>query len=283
MQRQPAARRRQAPARTTSPRLERLSVALAELPYMTPEQGRRVYDHVRATRPLAVLELGTGHGVSAAYIAAGLADNDAGRLTTVDFERSGYSPDPESVLARAGVADRVTVVRRYSSYTWWLKKRIEACSDPHGNCEPSYDFIYIDGAKNWNIDGLAVVLAEKLLRQDGWLLLDDLGWTYDLDPERTATDGIVHRELSSSERREPHMRAVWDLLVCQHPAFTELIVQDDWWGWAHKAPGEPRRLAVEASRPLGAVISGAARTLRRRAAKRARRVRWNLRRLWPER
>ncbi len=263
--------------------LQRVSEVVAGLPYMSPEQGRRVYDHVRATRPLAVLELGTGHGVSAAYIAAALADNEAGQLTTVDFEHSIHDPDAKSVLERAGVADRVTVVRRYSSYTWWLKKQVEASSDNCGNCEPVYDFVYIDGAKNWNIDGLAVVLAEKLLRPDGWLLLDDLDWSHDLHPERTATDGIVHRELSPSERREPHMRAVWDLIVCQQPAFTELIVEDDWWGWAHKAPAEPRRLALQTSRPLGAMVAGVARRAHRRAVKRARRARWNLRRAWPRR
>jgi predicted O-methyltransferase YrrM len=245
---------------------------------MTPEQGRIVYEHVRATRPLAALELGTGHGVSAAYIAAALAENDAGRLTTVDFEAARPDPDPAAVLARAGVADRVTIVRRYSSYTWWLKEQVEASSDAHGNCEPLYDFVYVDGAKNWNVDGLAVVLAEKLLRPGGWLLLDDLNWTYDLDPDRVATDGIVHRELSPSERREPHMRAVWELLVCQHPAFTELIVQDDWWAWARKAPGEPRRLTLQTTRPVGALLGSAARRLGRSAAKRTRHVRRKLRR-----
>ncbi len=270
---------RQAPSRKLSPSLERISPAVAELPYMSPDQGRRVYDHVRATRPLAILELGTGHGVSAAYMAAALADNEAGHLTTVDFEGSSCDPDPESILARAGVADRVTVVRRYSSYTWWLKEEVEARSDADGNCAPAYDFIYIDGAKNWNIDGLAVVLAEKLLRADGWLLLDDLDWTYDLDPGRTATDGIVHRELSPPERREPHMRAVWNLLVCQHPAFTELIVEDDWWGWAHKAADEPRRLTLQTSLPIGALAASTARRLRRRGVKRLRHVHWSLRRL----
>jgi hypothetical protein len=119
--------------------------------------------------------------------------------------------------------------------------------------------VYLDGAKNWTVDGLAVVLVEKLLRPGGWLLMDDLDWTYADDPGRTATDGIVHRELSEPERTEPHLRAVWELLVAQHPAFTELRVQDEWWGWARKAPGEPRRLTLETSRPLGALAAGALR------------------------
>jgi len=232
---------------------------------MSPEQGRTVYEHVRATRPAAVLELGTAHGVGAAYLAAGLQDNGAGRLVTVDFHGARYDPSPESVLARAGLRGRVEIVREHSSYTWWLKEQVQACSDAHGNCEPRFDFVYLDGAKHWTIDGLAVVLVEKLLRPGGWLLMDDLDWTYAQDPRREATDGIVHRELSEPERTEPHLRAVFELIVAQHPSFTELRVQDEWWGWARKAPGGPRRYTLETSRPLGALAAGALRKALRRA------------------
>jgi predicted O-methyltransferase YrrM len=247
-----------------------VAAAVAGVPFMAPEQGRIVYDHVRATRPAEVLELGTAHGVGAAYLAAALEANGAGRLTTVDFEGARYDPSPESVLERAGVAGRVEVVRAYSSYTWWLKEQVEARSDAQGNCEPRFDFVYLDGAKNWTIDGLAVVLVEKLLRPGGWLLMDDLDWTYAQDPHREATDGIVHRELSEPERTQPHLRAVFDLIVAQHPSFTELRVQDDWWGWARKAPGEPRRYSLETSRPLVVVATNVLRRVVRRARQRAR-------------
>jgi predicted O-methyltransferase YrrM len=242
---------------------------------MSPDQGRIVYEHVRATRPAEVLELGTAHGVGAAYMAAGLADNGTGRLTTVDFAGAAYDPAPEQVLARAGVADRVEVVRRYSSYTWWLKEQVQGRSDRHGNVEPRFDFAYLDGAKNFTIDGLAVVLVEKLLRPGGWLLMDDLDWTYAQDPAREATDGIVHRELSEPERTEPHVRAVFELIVAQHPNFTQLRVQDEWWGWARKAPGEPRRYSVETSRPLSVLAASALRRAVRRvrSARRAREAR----------
>jgi predicted O-methyltransferase YrrM len=242
---------------------ESVAAAVAGVPFMSPAQGRVVYDHVRATRPREVLELGTAHGVGAAYMAAAL--EDGARLTTVDFEGAAYAPSPEDVLGRAGVAGRVDVVRAYSSYTWWLMEQVRERSDAAGNCEPRFDFVYLDGAKNWTIDGLAVVLVEKLLRPGGWLLMDDLDWTYAQDPGREATDGIVHRELSEPERTEPHLRAVFDLIVAQHPAFTELKVQDEWWGWARKAPGEPRRYTLESSRPLGALAAGAARRAVRRA------------------
>ena len=45
-------------------------------------------------------------------------------------------------------------------------------------------------------------------------------------------------------------------------------MQDEWWGWARKAPGEPRRYTLETSRPLGALAAGAARKATRRARRR---------------
>lgn len=245
------------------PSFDETARAIVGVPFMSPAQGRLVYDHIRDTGAQDVLELGTAHGVGSAYMAAAGA-----RVTTVDFAGASYDPSPEQVLERAGVRDRVTVVREFSSYTWWLKERIQERTDAHGNVEPQFDFVYLDGAKNWTIDGLAVVLAEKLLRPGGWLLMDDLEWTYADDPGREATDGIVHRDLSERERTEPHLRAVFDLIVAQHPSFTELRRQDEWWGWARKAPGEPRRYAVETSRPLGALAAGAARKMVRRARRR---------------
>src|SRR3954453_16907973 len=109
--------------------------AVAGLPYMSPAQGRIVWDHIVATRPAEVLELGTGHGVGAAYLAAGLAATGAGRLTTVDYAGAAFDPPPEKVLARTGLADRVTIVREFSSYTWWLKEQVKARSDSAGNVE----------------------------------------------------------------------------------------------------------------------------------------------------
>src|SRR4029079_5366306 len=117
------------------------------------------------------------------------------------------------VAAKAGVSERVAIVREYSSYTWWLKELVASRSDAHGNVEPCFDFVYLDGAKNWTIDGLAVVLIEKLLRPGRWLLMDDLEATSRQAPGRAGTDGIHPRELSERELPEPHLRAVFDLIV----------------------------------------------------------------------
>jgi predicted O-methyltransferase YrrM len=213
-----------------------------------------------------VLELGTAHGVSAAYIAAALAANGDGHLTTVDHAGAAYDPAPAEVLSRAGLAERVTVVRDHSSYNWFLKEQVEEASDDAGNCEPRYEFCYLDGSKNFNLDGLAVMLIEKLLKPGGWLLMDDLEWTYEHNPWIAPhDDGRPLGPMSDSERTEPHLLAVFELLVKQHPSFTRFIREDAWYGWAQKAPGAPRRYEVASSRPLPALVAAQLRRWQRRA------------------
>jgi predicted O-methyltransferase YrrM len=239
------------------------AVADVRPPHISPEQGAILYEHIRRTRPALALELGTARGVSGAYIAAALEANGAGRLVTVDScARPWTDPSPEEVLGRAGLLHRVTLDRRFSTYTWFLKDELARRSDADGNCEPAYDFCFLDGAKNWTTDGLAVLLIERLLRPGGWLLLDDLDWRY-ADRSRKRHYSVALADLSPGERDEPHLRAVFDLLIRPHPSFTDLRIQDEWWAWARKAPGEPRRLRIETSRSALSYALAAVRRVRR--------------------
>jgi predicted O-methyltransferase YrrM len=252
-------------------RFEDVAKAVEGVPFMSPAHGRRVYDHVRDARPEHILELGSGYGVGAAYMAAALDENGSGRLTTVDYSIAGFTPRPETLLAEVGLAEWVEVVRDFSTYTWFLKERIEERSDLNGNCEPVYDFVYLDGSKNWTVDGLAVFLVEKLLKTDGWLLMDDLHWRYADSEWGHLYDGNGRPlgPLSARERDQPHLRAVFDLIVMQHPDFTTFRIEDDGFGWACKRPGAPRHFELASSRPLTEVIA----TTLRRAVRRRRGVR----------
>jgi hypothetical protein len=47
------------------------------------------------------------------------------------------------------------------------------------HADPIYDFCYIDGGHSWDVSGFGFFLVEKLVRPGGWLLFDDLDWTYE--------------------------------------------------------------------------------------------------------
>jgi predicted O-methyltransferase YrrM len=251
-------------------RFEDVAARVAGIPFMSPQHGRRVYDHIRSSGARDVLELGTAHGVSAAYMAAALEAGGEGQLVTLDHGGAAYDPTPEEVLQRAGLAHRVRIVREHSSYNWWLAQEVARASDTAGNTMPQFDFCYLDGAKNFNVDGLAVVLIEKLLRPGAWLLMDDLEWTYEDNPWIAPTgDGKPLGPLSDAERREPHLAAVFELVVKQHPAFSHFRREDAWYGWAQKLPGADRRYELATSRPIAAVVMAELRRRRRALARRA--------------
>jgi predicted O-methyltransferase YrrM len=206
-------------------------------PHTSASRGRVLYEHIRENRPRNLLELGTARGGSAVFIAAALEANGTGHLTSVDSTRWQWlNPTPQEVLTKAGLSGWVTLDKRFSTYTWFLKSEIEKHLGAAGSVQPGYEFIFLDGSKNWSTDGLAVVLAEKLLRPGGWLLLDDLGWNYEEYCAAPTHYEIEIARLSDEERTQPHLHAVFDLLIRTNPAFDQIVVQDNWWGWARKSP-----------------------------------------------
>jgi predicted O-methyltransferase YrrM len=210
-------------------------------PHIPASRGQVLYEHIRKHRPENLLELGTARGGSAVFIAAALEANGKGHLTSVDSSRWNWrKPTPEEFLDGSGVGHLVTLDKRFSTYTWFLKTELEACIDEAGAVRPKYDFIFLDGAKNWSTDGLTVVIAERLLRPGGWLLLDDLGWSYEQDADTAWHYEIEIGKLSAEERVQPHLRAAFDLLVRTNPAFDYFLIQDAWWGWARKSADADR-------------------------------------------
>jgi predicted O-methyltransferase YrrM len=215
------------------------------IPYTDLSKGRTFYDFVMDTKPQTGLELGFAHGVSSCYFAAALHELGGNRrLTCVDLVSSAaLEPKLEDLLQKCHLESQVEIVRLRSSYTWFLKKKIEENSAAGGKA--LYDFCFIDGGKNWTIDGAAFFMVDKLLRDDAWLLLDDYAWTY-AEHERLngfkETDGIVHSTLEQDELEVAHVEAIYRLLVLQHPGYSNFRVTDNVLAWAQKRPsnGIPR-------------------------------------------
>lgn len=209
---------------------------LSGIPHISKHSARILYDFILTERPAHCLELGFAHGASSGYIAAALDEIGAGHLTSVDLESSaGFTPTIEHTLERLNLANQVTIAREVNSYNWFLKKCIERQTQG-GECQPCFDFVFIDGSKNWTIDGLAFFLADKLLKDGGWILFDDYDWRYADASARgkEAADGISIRALSDDQIEQPNVKAIFELLVAQHPSYSQCQVQDTSWAWARK-------------------------------------------------
>lgn len=257
-------------ARATTMKFEDAKQLLDGIPFIDPQRARTLYDFILETRPQQCLELGFAHGTSSCYIAAALDEIGSGHLTSVDLtaDQVDFDPSLETLLEKTGLGDYVTIQRERNSYTWFLKKAIEA-NTHDGNCQPVYDFCFIDGAKNWTIDGMAFFLVDKLLKMDGWILFDDMNWTYaEMGIGRDDVDGVTIRSLSEDERRQPHIERIFSLLVMQHPDYGEFKIEDDVWGWAHKIHAETRTLRIKENYTLSDVVMRGIRRVGRRLTRR---------------
>lgn len=234
------------------------------VPFISPEHARELYERILRTRPEAILELGIAHGTATCVMAAALEELGRGRVTAVDLEVAGFSPSAEEQLAACGLDSIADVVRMRTGYTWFLHDEIRR-QTVDGVCRPKFDLCIIDGPKNWTIDGCAFFLVDKLLREGGWIVFDDYGWTYaGADTGREATDGITHRHLSEAERTTPQIREVFELLVVPHESYGEFVVEDHkGWAMARKVASGEKRYTVQYRAEYADVLSWVARAGRR--------------------
>ena len=241
--------------------LEDVRRVVEGVPFMTYEQAQKLTALMLEYGCSDVIELGIMHGVSTCYMAAAL--DGAGKdwsITTIDNETAiSNSPNVEDLLTQLGLRDRVTVHYEKSSYIWRLMKMLE--EDPN----PRFDFCYLDGAHNWPDDGFAFFLVDRLMKPGGWIVFDDIEWSYASSPSMRDTEMV--RAMPPEEQTMQQVRKIFDLLVKPHPSYGEFSVNDGW-GFARKlptaatGPSVVRREYVTKEVGLGSVVKQAYRKVK---------------------
>lgn len=189
------------------------------IPVMDYSQAKTITDFILQNQCRSVLELGFRHGVSTCYIAGALDELGGGNVTTIDLAvAQTFEPNIEQLLSKLGLEKYVSIYYEPSSYLWRLMKMLEESS------EPLFDLCYIDGAHSWYADGFAFFLVDRLLKPNGWIILDDLDWTF--------ADGMPHDEnvkkMPAEMSQTPQVRKIYELLVKPHPDYGNFIVRDHW-------------------------------------------------------
>jgi predicted O-methyltransferase YrrM len=218
---------------------------VGNLPHMTLRQAETITQFIADQHIEAILELGFEHGVSTCYMAAALKEAEVplpllsrrGSIVTIDLEEAREAtPDIEELLNRIGERHRVKVFYEPTSYTWRLMKFLEEDSTPR------FDLCYVDAAHSWFVDALGFFLVDRLLRPSGWIIFDDVDWTYAKSPALKKTEA-VHR-MPLAEQTTPQVRKIYELLVKTHPGYHNFRLEA---GWAFAQ----KRNAKDLSTPAG--------------------------------
>jgi len=204
---------------------------LKGIPYISTLDGKFIYNFVRRSAVQNVLELGFAHGTSTCYLAAALDEIGSGSIITIDNQHAKKrEPNIITLLNTTKLNDYVKPIFADTSYTWELMKIIEQ-QTIQGKCKPIFDFCFIDGAHTWEVDGLAFFLVEKLLKPGGWILFDDLYWTFAKSPTLKNTKWV--QNMPKDQKTIPQIEKVFTLLVNQHRNFENIKIFKEW-GWAQK-------------------------------------------------
>ena len=229
---------------------------------MTPHQGASIYRHVRETRPDLVLELGDRLRRFGRVHLRGSGRER--RRQTADGRQSRRRLRAGEGLANPGFAQLgatlsfattrpITGISKSTSLRGRMRTETVSLSTTSVSSTVRAQLHYRRARSH----------PRREVAQAGRLASPgrpELVLAYDSSPSGAPEPF----PLSQAERREPNVGAVYDLIVRQHPNFTEFVVENKSWGWAHKAPTADRRYDVRRSTPLTVIASSQARRLKQR-------------------
>ena len=201
--------------------LETVRSVVGETPHMTLAQASTITRFIEANDLKDILELGFRYGVSTAYMADQLETMGRGHITAIDLVNArDENPGIETFLPHLALSHRVTRFYEPTSYTWRLMRMLE--EDP----TPRFDFCYLDGAHDWFVDGFAFFLVDRMLKPGGWIIFDDVNWTFDSSPSWRESERV--KNMSLDERHTPQVRQIVDLLVRPHPSYGPVRLEAEW-------------------------------------------------------
>lgn len=203
---------------------------LKGIPHTLPEDGETLFNFILENKPKRILELGFDHGVSTCYMA--LAAKETGTIIdTIDRpDAINSKPDIYKNLNSNNLEKNVNVIISERTYIWELRNIIKKQTH-NGQCTPIYDFCFIDGAHNWETDGFAFFLVDKLLKPGGWILFDDLVWTYSSSKSLANFNWV--KNMPEEEKNTPQVKDIIELLASQHPNYQNLKIMGKW-AWLQK-------------------------------------------------
>jgi len=150
-----------------------------------------------------------GVGVGATSLALSKLLQGRGQLYLFDFEQS--VSELERDLREKGFSNLCcfgNTRKTHDSYTWSLLKL--AIEHPEG----LFDLAYLDGAHSIAHDIGAVALLKTLVRPEGYLLLDDLHWSFAKSPSMNPEKRPEIRGWFTREQLDtPHVQMIADALL----------------------------------------------------------------------
>lgn len=177
------------------------------------QYGEFLYNHIVSNQICSILEIGFAHGKSTCYMAGALDELNKGRIITIDLQ-SAFKKTPNIIqLSESlGLEKFIKPIFSEVSSNWELRKLIIEQTE-QGFCKPIFDFCFIDAFHSWEMASLDFFLSNKLLKPGGWIVFDDLNWSFSKSPSWQSLEKT--RKMPEDFRNANQVGEVFDFIVRQ--------------------------------------------------------------------
>ena len=178
-------------------------------------------------KSICVAEIGIGVGATALQIVQLLGENDI--YVCFDFEEKVQNLTADLNSERFNVKCQIVPFGNshdiWDSYNYNLSELIFQMRED--NLDGFFDVVYLDGAHTLLHDGLAVCLLKQLVKKGGFLILDDVFFTYSLS-ERDKK--FAKGKLPNYQRDDKQILRIQELFLRHDPYFEKLSDDNAWRG-----------------------------------------------------
>lgn len=144
--------------------------------------------------PLNVAEIGVGVGATSVEIVKRLRSEDCFYFFSYQDEVDELYEDLKSLPYRkCRLVPMGNTRSTFDSYNWTLAKLI--LENPEKS--PLFDLVYLDASHNFFNTGLGCVLLKKMTRPSGYLIFDDVYWSYEKNFVKHFPNAKFSQEISN--------------------------------------------------------------------------------------
>ena len=194
---------------------------------------KKIKSNYPPSRNITVAEIGIGFGATTLQALKALDENDV--YYAFDFEHNIRALEEDLQARDFGIKCQLITksnsTKQFDSYNWNLSNMVFGMRAR--NEAGIFDAVYLDGAHTFFHDGLAVCLLKELVKDDGFLILDDIPWSYaEHHPDRELGFKLFPKE----QAEDKQIFRVQELFLSNDPNFEKLSSPKDWRGVFHKRP-----------------------------------------------
>lgn len=175
-----------------------------------------------------IAEVGVGIGASTIEFVKLLSG--AGAIHLFDFEDvvDALVADLRALEMSAGVhlVPHGNGRQRFNGYAWSLATMLSSL-EAAGLQSQIFDFVYLDGAHSFHHDAPACLVLKRMVRPGGYLVFDDMYWSFNrspvLNPQKKPQ---IREDYSEDQLARPHVELVVELFVRSDPEFEQVFLDD---------------------------------------------------------